>query len=753
MNRIWLAAGSALVVVGAAVAGAADAQAGARRARGNVNEDLVVTLVTPTTNQEVLPDLSDPGLNNVVTVRFSAPVKASDFISNNNVYNRLTPAVEFMNSAFDRMPGTPIVSGNVFRFDPRTPSNGGVLPNGQYTVNIKKSVRSVRGKLLNQGTRDFTSTFSVGTDVYPPVLRTISPIHNQTGIGLNQKIIATFNEPILSSSLLTTITVSDTGTNPPTPILGAGGGTGVTLDRGGFDVVFTPDPCFGYPPKATIEFQMQGRPIPHAAPPAPGCPTVPTVTAVSDVFGTQFTRDGGLQWTLDPTQQWVWNSPNGRFEDCTGLFKMQFQTRGTAPLPIGMNPGSSQWLTQSLCGAFNTVWANQCDFQGRVVFYTTGTSLGEIDFTNVITLFNSTQTLDFTRSRIVQNSPVRMGRPAGMMVDPRYDILTSNHTFMYVVDERSRTVLIVDSRNLKVIGRFTGFSSPRDIGMSTDYGAGNPGGPGRVTMWVTDFAAREVVGLEMSSIAVRFGGQPGSQTPCDAIKDNFQLRTHIPTGNGPTDVAGDSYLLKRAMVVNSLDNSVTLIDASRMRVIKDHEVGGNPLACDWTFNGFGAIDLCAITNQGGLTDPNGSVSLYLKAPPLQNFYPAFAQNRDGIEATITDGIKNPTYVWGNMEWANGRGNSVPQAFFVPNTGAKSINVMTVQITGVFGLLIDLSITQSREVGFNPTGAMLDPYYPGQFLFACVAGEAKFVGMDPFRVISPTGITVPGIRRIFTCYSH
>ena len=31
----------------------------------------------------------------------------------------------------------------------------------------------------------------------------------------------------------------DASTNPPTAIPGAGGGTGVTLDRNGFDVVFT----------------------------------------------------------------------------------------------------------------------------------------------------------------------------------------------------------------------------------------------------------------------------------------------------------------------------------------------------------------------------------------------------------------------------------------------------------------------------------------------------------------------------------
>jgi len=164
MNRIWLTVGTALVVVGAAVAGATDASARTRRAGGNPNEDLIVTLVTPTVNQEVLPDLGDPGLNNVITVRFSAPIRPRDFISTTNVFNRLTPSVEFLNSSFERLAGDPVVTRNIFRFDPRTMDNGGVLPNGQYTLNIKSSVRSRKGKLLNQGLKDFTTTFSVGAD-------------------------------------------------------------------------------------------------------------------------------------------------------------------------------------------------------------------------------------------------------------------------------------------------------------------------------------------------------------------------------------------------------------------------------------------------------------------------------------------------------------------------------------------------------------------------------------------------------------
>ena len=342
MNRYAKAGCVALGCAGMIIAGVAEAQARHQqptaRRKGKSTKDLVVTLVTPTNNQEVLQDLADPGLNSVITVRMSSPPRKRDIIDNQNPFNRLTSKVEFFDATFSRLPGEPRVRGNTFTFDPFTLEQP-VLPQGQYTLNLKRSIRNNRGRLLNFGVSDYTTTFSVGTDVHKPVLRKVSPIHRQTNVGLKQKIIVTFNEPVDQSTLISTITVQDNTTNPPTPIPGAGGGTGVTLERNGFDVVFTPDPCFGYPPKTTIGFTMQGEDEPKDA---QGNPLPPTTAPVTDVFGNGFARDGGLQWVLNPATSF-YESPNGIYDPQTGQFRMEFETVGVKPAPAFVSPGSPQF--------------------------------------------------------------------------------------------------------------------------------------------------------------------------------------------------------------------------------------------------------------------------------------------------------------------------------------------------------------------------------------------------------------------------
>lgn len=736
MNRIFVAGSVALAFAGALSVGLTTADAGKRKtARFQNEKDLVVTLVTPTLNQEVLPDLSDPGLNGVVTVRFSSPLRKKDIIDNQNTFNRLNSKVEFFDSTFNRLPGTPTVRRNRLIFNPRTVQNQGVLAQGQYTMNVKRRVRNRRGRMLNFGVKDFTTTFSVGTDVYNPVLRRMSPIDGQTNIGLQQKIVASFNEPIDPSSIISSINVQDASTNPPTAIPGAGGGTGVTLERDGFDVSFTPSPCFGYPPQTTIQFLMQGQDAAQTASP------------VTDVFGNAFTRDSGLQWSFNAAAG-IWESPNGTYNDTTGIFRTQFQTKGVTPPPVGLAPGSPQFNllpTATPCSA-QIFFAPSCYATGRVLLATTSTGVYEINLTGFINRFNQGVT-DFSLITTVPPGPVRVGRPGGMITDPRWDP-TTLHTFIYVVDQRTATVPVLDSRNLQTLGRFTGFSSPRDITISTDFALA------RTTMYVSDFAANGISAIDMQAITVNFGGQPGAPSPCDAINDNQSRRTFIPTGRGPTSVSADSFLLGRVASTNTLDSSITVVNVQDNSVQGTFEVGSNPVDMDWSILSGGGIRAAMICNQGGLNDPLGSVSLYLNSPPLGGGFSGAGQTRDGIESTYTDNIRNPTGVWGNQQWLNPfTGNSVPIVWYVANTGADTVLDLRLNITGLFGLSITPTAQQTKEVGRNPTFATLDPFYPNAFLFAAVAGTGSLAAMDPNRPVPPTNIFVGQIRRYATCFTH
>jgi hypothetical protein len=743
MNRIAVTACVALGTVGVLAAAMSGASAGGKEASIYEERDLVVTLVTPTINQEVLPDLSDPGLNNVITVRFSSVVSPRDIIDNQNVVNRLSSKCEFLNSSFQRLPGTPSVRRNVFTFDPFSAASP-VLGQGQYTLNLKSSIRNTRGRLLNNGTADYTATFAVGTDIYAPVLRRVSPIAGQTGIGLQQQIIATFNEPLDLASLIGTLQLQDASTNPPTNIAGT-----YNLARKGFDLVITPDPCFGYPPKTNVQFIVQGQ----------GASAPAASSSVTDVFQNKFRRDGGLQWQADPTIPTLFHSPMGDFDELTGLFKLAFQTKGVRPPPAGLRPGGPMMAYPppyaTPCAIL--LWlAPSCEVSGNCVHYTTNTGMGEMDLRQYITRFNQGIT-DFSLISILPNTPVRLGRPAGVTFDPRIigpgNGTFSFHTYMYVVDERTATVQVVRSDNFQILGRLAGFSSPRDVSVSTNTSQS------ATTLYVSNFGSNQLIGVDLEGITVSFTGQPGAPSPCEAIKDNTSNRAIITVGAGPTEVSADCYLQQRVMVCNSLESSITIVNVKTNEVLKTYETGSNPVSCDWNTVNFGGIRLACIANQGGLNDPDGSISMYIQSPPIGGLgFPAAAQNRDGVEATLTDGVKNPTHVWGNQKWIDppppfGTLTSLPIYWFASNTGSNTVLDLRLALNGLFGVSISPSVNSKTIVGLNPTSAIPDAFYPNALQFASVVGTGSMTAVNPLRSIAPFPISVPGIRRLYTCYTN
>jgi hypothetical protein len=735
------------------VAAASSAAGAGTKARTIYTErNLYVTLVTPTVNQEVLPDLSDPGLNNVITMRFSSVLNSRDIIDPQNVVNQLNPKCEFFDSTFARLPGTPSVRRNVFTFDPFSAASP-VLPQGQFTLNMKSSIRNAKGRLLNNGVGDYSTTFTVGTDVYPPVLRKISPINGQTGIGLLQPIVATFNEPIAAASLASTISVFDSSTNPPTPIAGVNG-TGLTLARGGFDVVFTPDPCFGYPSKTTIAFNIQGF-----NPGPPGGPVPPAVsTTLTDVFKNKFTKDAGLAWTVDATSASLYHSPLGDYDLTTGLYTLRFQTKGIKPQPQAIRPGSRMNTirfppTATPCSG--PYWlSNGCIVSGQCVIFTTDNGLGEMDLLAFFARYAQGIT-DFNQITTLANTPVRMGRPGGLVTDPRLITIIGPslfHTFIYVVDQATSTVAVVRSDNFQVLGRLGGFTSPRDVSLMCSQGLASS------TLYVSDFATGQLIAIDLEGIAVNFTSQPGSPSPCAAIKDNQKNRAIIQVGQGPTGVVTDSYWQNHVFVCNTLENTVSDINPQTRKQRKKMTVGGNPAASAFAEFQAETILWGMIVNQGGLNDPNGSVSMYINSPPLSGGFVGAGQSRDGVETTLTEGIRNPTDVWGDIDWitppppASPWLTSIRRHWFVANTGGTTVVELNVAFTGIFGVSVDPVVRGTTEVGRNPTGVIPDAYFPDTFCFAASAGTGSFLGFDPSRTIPATAIPVPGIRKVYTPYS-
>jgi Big-like domain-containing protein len=217
----------------------------------DVATNLVVMQTLPTNRQEVNRDLSDPGLDNMIRVYFSERVLPATVIDPTNTFNYLTSDVNFLNSAMERMEGIATLTDadKTLVFQP-----AGFLPNGQYTLTCTRDVMHYQGGRLNQGRTDFRSSFTVGEDIFAPVLRNTYPAPNQKDIPKDSQIILTFNESLNVSTVTTgTISVVDGSANPPVTISGS-----LSTDLNAFEVIFTPDPGTGMPPNATIVVTITG---------------------------------------------------------------------------------------------------------------------------------------------------------------------------------------------------------------------------------------------------------------------------------------------------------------------------------------------------------------------------------------------------------------------------------------------------------------------------------------------------------------
>jgi len=273
----------ALLAVWAAAASAASfaAMGGARGGspRLDPNAPFFVVATHPTRRQHVLPDLSDPGLNNVFTIVFSRSVHRADLLDETNPVNGLSAKAAFVDESGAPVPATASVRANVLTLDPfdaRTP----VLRQGRYALRLRRSLRSAGGSALNHGERGFSTMFFVG--YVPPLLLRVSP-RPGAALGRRQAIVVRFDESVLLASAAAAIRLEDRRTVPPTPIP-----SDVRLARDLRDVVVSPSAPF--PRGARIALVLAGR----------GASTDPSATVLRcEVFGSYRGSTGGPEWIVD----------------------------------------------------------------------------------------------------------------------------------------------------------------------------------------------------------------------------------------------------------------------------------------------------------------------------------------------------------------------------------------------------------------------------------------------------------------------
>jgi hypothetical protein len=478
----------------------------------SVGVRLIVQRSLPTNNQEVLSSLADAGEEQdagKITLTFSEQVDPLTILDANNAFNGLTSDVNILNSAFQRVPGTPSITGprgNILEFVPA----GGVLPNGQYTVTVTRDVKSFDGSQLNQGIRDYHSAFTVGADTYNPVIRNTFPAPAQKDVAKTSPIIVTFNESLNSATVNSgTFTVVDGGTNPPTPIAGV-----VALSADGFDIVFTPDPANPMPPNATIVVTISAG-----------------LAGVTDAIGNPF--DGDL-------------TTPASFDN----YVFQFETVKEPPLPnapvtFNANTGDAAVYYGTDDGRVGVL--NEAPF-------TTG---GSVD----LSLWGNGNPIQYGESFLMLNN--HLGRPGEIVVDRRFHP-TTGHSWFYVIDEENRAVHIMASMTCRLVHSWADLPDPAGLAIlpstlyvtnfandsitAIDIGQVSPVGTLGASDLLKGLSAfdkrndltigRGPRGVAHSLAANLLFTANQLENSCTVVDSaNFKVNTSFPIGTNPQDVA------------------------------------------------------------------------------------------------------------------------------------------------------------------------------------------------------------------------
>ncbi len=669
--------------------------------------DFLQVATTPTNGQETTTLLSDPELNGRLTVRFSTPPRERSFIDRANAFNGLTPNVQILDHNFARVQGTPNVDPltREFTFVPA----GASLTVGQYTVTVSKFAQSVDGQTLNAGTKDFSSSWTVGPDIYPPVVRNTSPAQGQNDVAPFTPTVVTFNESLDPSSVVLgqTVFVLDGGTNPPANINGT-----LQLERDGFDLVFYPDQCVGYPPSTTVVVRMLG---------------LGNISAIKDRVGNSLASGTNL---APPPSPPIWEE------------SVSFNTKGIKPLPdpcVVPRPGNLRIPSAGLsiyASTFNQVYA----FDLSPIFIdvnSNGTFRPELTQQVLQGSFGRLYNCPPNRNA-TGNFPfagdfeARVPRTGEAVFDSRLDGFNLQ-TYMYMVDEENDAVAVINTGTGKVEGRIKGVGTPRGIGIST--ATATP------TLFVTNFGEGSVTAIPLARLV------PG-QPICGALQDlntSTTQRSIIPVGRAPQGVAGEFYGSPFVAVANTGDNNISIFNPTTLQpngnLSLTYQVGEAPTDVVWSYPTNLGI-FAFVVNQGGPNDVDGSVSVWWNGSGA-HFFGLFAQNTGSVLATIQDGVDTPGKPYFDI-WNGGA------RCYVPNSGSGEVTTveLTFQGSAIF-TTITPQVVSRRYVGENPTKVTIDALY-SRIAYVALAGSGEMAMYNISETVGlvPARIKVPGIRSVF-----
>jgi len=215
--------------------------------------------VLPMNGDEVSPDLSDPGLEGAIRVHVRVPRgRVKHLVEEQNQLHSLGPALRLVDHRFAAVPAEADYRRRDRLLTIRPES---ALPPAQYTLEIDPTLLVSRRRRTVEHLETFRTSFTVGPDVYGPVLRDLSPAPNQSEVPRFAAVSAVFNESLDPATCVLgrSVLVEDVGKDPPVAVTGT-----LTLAGNGFVLEFVPDPCSGHPPSTRIRIRLAGGGDPDA---------------------------------------------------------------------------------------------------------------------------------------------------------------------------------------------------------------------------------------------------------------------------------------------------------------------------------------------------------------------------------------------------------------------------------------------------------------------------------------------------------